>query len=1074
MRYAGAFSFLTLGLFCVSTSAFATGGDTWSTLSHDGYRTARSLGQGALSGAMEVAWKRPMGGALTDTQLQLFDVDGDGDKEAILVSAGKVAARRADDTQVWASSNIGATRVIGVHDLDGTGPAEVVVTGTSPVGLYILDGATGATLWFQPTNSASIQAIAVPDGAGHRLFLTEQLGMMIGYQFGSGIGSPASNKVWQSGTSPWSTDMAAGDVNGDGQLDVVRGHDRGFVVYDAKTGAVMCDASNIVTGTVAPMYFPAFSTVDVHGDGRAEVVLYDYSYYYSEDAGVFVVSCAGNGQPLSVQVLWKQQWITDVTPGSGNDVNAKQVRYLADAVAQVDGAGSLEMVYSLWDESMSKWTTFVRDAATGTVLASRDGEVIEAVEDVDDDGKTEVLMREATGIGSLPKPFFSKLRGYDFENGVLIDKGWIIPDARAATFGGFRNARVTTGAGAVNVRQNVDGSNDPAVEPYIFQKANNGNVTDPRPGRLLAVHGKTGVTLRKYDFPAQVSGGVLAVGSGTAMPTSVAESFVMLTDGGLRLLDDGFVEQSTLRPGNFSGLVTVASLDGVKNTILGAESSEALVALDATVIDKGFPVEQWRKQDMTISSSRGYVNAPGLVVPLSGAAGAFVVARGHTTASYEEQALVAMGADGAELWKADLGANRQVAGFDNFELLDDLDGDGTRDFFLNELEGDSAQALVVRKGSNGQTMAIRPTADLFPPNGVYMQGHAAVDINGDGKLDVVSALHGSWYIGMDVSKAATGDPVTAFAQIFRVASGANGQAMVGDVDGDSSLDLMRSNSQNAITAYERRSLLGVVEASYTGPHPNVAGSDANTAAFVNRPDASGKSDFVWAGMSGDALGAVARLDGQTMTEVWFVYLADGAVHSKASKPATRAALYSPVVADLDGDGTDEILVGSDDGRLYALNVEDASLFGVVDLKAPVQHTIVADIDKDDRIEVLCSLADGTLVAIDAPGAYQADEPPPLPDGGVGGGGFGGTAGTGGMGGGFGGAAGEAGMGSSSSGGGMGSSSSGMGGSSSGISSGVPGQEGGCGCRAVGNEEQRVSSLALLLGMAAAALRRRRS
>src|SRR4029079_17332010 len=145
-------------------------------------------------------------------------------------------------------------------------------------------------------------------GGGQRIFLTQQLATLRAYQFSGGIVDPATNTIWQSDTAPWALDMAVADVNGDGKLDLVRGHDRGFVAYDAATGAAICDASSLILGTNAPSYFPALSAADVDGDGRAEIVVYDYSYYYSEDAGVFVVKCAGNGPALAVQVLLGQQW----------------------------------------------------------------------------------------------------------------------------------------------------------------------------------------------------------------------------------------------------------------------------------------------------------------------------------------------------------------------------------------------------------------------------------------------------------------------------------------------------------------------------------------------------------------------------------------------------------------------------------------------------------------------------------------------------------------------------------------------------------------------------------------------
>src|SRR6185369_3036392 len=140
-----------LALVAASSTASATGGDAWPALAHDAYRSARAAGSGGIGAAPTVAWKLPMGGALSDLQVFAHDVDGDGTREAIVVSAGRVVAKKHDDTSAWSSANIGATRVLGVVDLDGQGPSEVLAEGTSPLGIYILSAQTGQTLWFQPT-----------------------------------------------------------------------------------------------------------------------------------------------------------------------------------------------------------------------------------------------------------------------------------------------------------------------------------------------------------------------------------------------------------------------------------------------------------------------------------------------------------------------------------------------------------------------------------------------------------------------------------------------------------------------------------------------------------------------------------------------------------------------------------------------------------------------------------------------------------------------------------------------------------------------------------------------------------
>ena len=943
------------------------------------------------------AWKLPVGGALAENQVTTADVDGDGHAEAILISAGRVVARHADDTPVWSSSAFGAGRVVGVYNLDGAGTAEVVVVGSSPPGLYVLDAKAGTVVWTAPTTTSAIDALVVPDGNGkQRIYLTRQLGALTAYGFDAGVTSAAQNQLWESATGPWSTDLAAADVDGDGLAEIVRGRDSGVTAYDAATGAARCDAPNLIANVNAPSYFPSFSGVDVDGDGRQEIVVYDYSYYYSEDAGVFVMRCDGVGPTLTPSLVWSQQWVTDVTPGPGNDVNAKQVRYLGDGVQDLDGQGSPEIAYSLWNGIASTWTTSVRNAATGGVIAERTGETLEGIADIDGDGKAEVITRDATGLGQLPTPFFSTLHVYDLEAGALVDKGYAIPGARVASVRRRREAPVTNGAGTMAARQNTDA--DAASELYVFQKASLASATDPRPGRLLTVRGSDGMTLHTYEFPAAVAGEVSMLTSAMLAASPEAETLLMLADGGLRVLDRDLKEASKLLPGNHSRFVTALSLDGTTNLLFAVSSSDTLLAIDGTKLSNGVPVEAFRRADVVQSESVGYVNAPGLALPVPASPQARFMVRARSNSNFDKTALVAIDGAGKDVWSAECADGRQPAALESYELLDDLDGDGVRDVFLAEADATSTQWMVVRSGATGTILAERPVADLFAPSGVYLQGHAVTDLNGDGVLDVVSSLHGEWIVGIDVSKATSGDPNMAFQSIFRQASGPNGQMVVGALDADPSLDLLRTNSQNSFTEYSLRSLSGVVEASYTPPFPaGVAGSDANTVALVARPNSPGYFDVAWAGMAGDALGAVARLDGSTLTEAWFAYLAGGAAFAKQDMPVNRSALHAPIAFDVDGDGTDEIVTGSDDGWLYALHAGDGSIAFSLQLGAPVIHVIAADVDKDPAVELVAVLDDGTLVALDAVGAYLADDVTPAMTSGAGGSG-GSASGTGGSGG----------------------------------------------------------------------------
>ncbi|GAF69846.1 unnamed protein product, partial [marine sediment metagenome] len=66
-------------------------------------------------------------------------------------------------------------------------------------------------------------------------------------------------------------------------------------------------------------------------------------------------------------------------------------------------------------------------------------------------------------------------------------------------------------------------------------------------------------------------------------------------------------------------------------------------------------------------------------------------------------------------------------------------------------------------------------------------------------------------------------------------------------------------------------------------------------------------------------------------------------------------------ADVDGDGTDEFLFGTENGYLYALGSgKDDPVLWKVDLGAPVGAPIVVDLDRDGIGEILVVTRDGKL------------------------------------------------------------------------------------------------------------------
>ena len=74
---------------------------------------------------------------------------------------------------------------------------------------------------------------------------------------------------------------------------------------------------------------------------------------------------------------------------------------------------------------------------------------------------------------------------------------------------------------------------------------------------------------------------------------------------------------------------------------------------------------------------------------------------------------------------------------------------------------------------------------------------------------------------------------------------------------------------------------------------------------------------------------------------------------------------APAIGDVDGDGTDEIVIAGSDGRVKALRDagDNAEVVWEVDLGSPFGPPLLADVNGDGRIEVIVAAADGVLYVL---------------------------------------------------------------------------------------------------------------
>lgn len=904
-------------------------GGTWPTFAHDAQRTSHADGAGEMH-QPQIAWSMRMGGVLGGGQAQVGDVDDDGRPNVVAITGGRVTTTNPDGSTFWQGPLAGARSVLGIWNLDGTGAPEVVIDSSS--GVQILDGVDGHVLTSLGTRLPAT-ATFVPEGAGGILVLgIGNYGTLAGYDFRGG--TTVSAPKW---TLPIEnqTDTIAADVDGDGQLDLVHPRNAGFEVLDPITGQVKYSEAPI--GPTA--YFYLFQVANVDGMPGDEIVAVDTSYFYSPPTGIYVLGVR-NG---ALATLWSST-ANASGPALGADFLA-----VGGTVADLDADGTMEGVYSQWDSQAQKWTTRIVDAATGTQLAALTGEIVQALADVDGDGKIEVVVRD--GALADQSPPRSNLQVYDVDSRTSgpTPKAWTLANAHVETL----SPAVTTRAGQVT--RPVAGDYDPAPGEELFVAIDEAH---SKTDSTLAVLRGDGTLASTWAAPQEVAPSTLWTGGALTAPSSRNDLLIFGDDGMARTLSSSLAQGAAFASGSYANWLGVYGLDANRSVIGMATSNRDLLWLDGTRLGSdGAPVRIAHVPNVVDTSTLARNGWP--TDPLT-----YVAGPAPMLVAYEQRdtgvTLIGLDTAGIESWRTPLAAGAIV--FPPIVYTAGLAGNGTQDVIAHVRDVNSLESIAIFDASTGTIVRSTPLQTIVPGGDNSTVG-SLVDVNGDGKPDLVTTVHSLGAVAIDLSA----DPMRAIWSVTRT-DWLSGTVASAAVSGTSP-SLLRSGGNSGFGPYLRLSLDGTVVASRDEGTLHADGVDTNAAALIHRSPGATDVDMISAGSAAPLLSRVRRIAGDTLDTVWTVYVADG--HVSSSPPADAFALHDPITFDADGDGRDDVAVGSDDGWIYGLRGMDGSLLFATDLGAPVAHLIAADVDLDPALELIASLADGRLVALDEPGRYAA-------------------------------------------------------------------------------------------------------
>jgi len=233
---------------------------------------------------------------------------------------------------------------------------------------------------------------------------------------------------------------------------------------------------------------------------------------------------------------------------------------------------------------------------------------------------------------------------------------------------------------------------------------------------------------------------------------------------------------------------------------------------------------------------------------------------------------------------------------------------------------------------------------------------ALADLDNDGRLDIVmvtsDGLINAW---KGTGANLPGFPVNMFA-------GASGSASIGDIDGDGQLEICVVSAGGKLWVVNPN---GTSQAGFPITGLTTSGNSKSSTPALADMDGDGLRDIVINTQNG--LVRVYKGTGALIpawTNVRYSY-------------ASAASESSPIVADIDGDGQNEVLIGGEDANLYAFDNDGSLMAGFpIRLNGEIRGTpLVWDMDHDGLTEILVAGWDKNVYLWDYPGAFNPNGAP---------------------------------------------------------------------------------------------------
>ena len=341
--------------------------------------------------------------------------------------------------------------------------------------------------------------------------------------------------------------------------------------------------------------------------------------------------------------------------------------------------------------------------------------------------------------------------------------------------------------------------------------------------------------------------------------------------------------------------------------------------------------------------------------------------------------------------------------------MSDIDGDGKPDIAVTN--NSSNNVSILRNTSVSGTVSTATKIDFT--TGTNPQSLCAGDLDGDGKLDIVTANNGSGTISVLRNTSVPG--TVSFATKIDFSTGASSgpaSVSIGDIDGDGKPDLaVANNNTNTVSIFRNTSTAGAI--SFAAKTDFTTGI-LPSGVIIGDIDGDGKPDIAVSNFSSGtvsvfrntsttgSIGFAAKFDLTTgaSTQPFYVSIGDLDGDGKSDLAvsvssqgkvsvfrntsvsgnisfdvkadfSTGVSPYGISIGDIDGDGKPDLAVGISGAISKVSVLKNTSISGTVSFAAKVDLTTgaytnfvsIGDIDGDGRPDLIANNAGSNTLSI---------------------------------------------------------------------------------------------------------------